>query len=696
MNRSEEIFFDTGNTESNKHIRVKLENETDTFEILTLKVDTKEAYRDFNADYGVLVGRVTANDGVGIPNAKISIFLPLKEEDENDSDIVSIYPYVTPRDKNVENKRYNLLPRVSQIDPNTGEIKPKQPFGSFPTKPEIVTNPNYLKVYKKYYKYTAITNEFGDYMIFGVPVGTQTVHMSCDITDIGKYSMTPAAMVTNLGYSPNLFTDDRTRIKPSNDLDDLPNVETQEISVDVIPFWGDKETFDIGITRQDFRIRAQLINTFIVYGSVYTDPFDSMWGDEFDTIKRPRELWRAKDPSQNLFGIGLKRPGRVTEKIYYYPNTVSDSEISSGDPRTQMQLLDPSEYSVYKRDGDFVFIINCNRRKIITGPTGEEIVVPNNSNSGVFTRFRGFITLEITENDLSIGNNYDLHDQTLIPYRYKVKIPQDAPKALGLDEDNTSERARQWRKKSYEFSGGTLFSIAKFHGLVKNNADARDNFNNDKFVDDFFLTDALNIGDIDPNWNVGIIETSDKDGFSGNTAAQMSSNTKYGDRELFGGNWMNFSIHLPQGGYISVDDVNALRDMQTNTNFTNRPKNLHFLKDNTQEIVGGDFNTKDFARSDLHWTDFIYTPKEDLIKILNAYPTRKGFKDDDLGGGVFSSFKGKYKYGGDNVPNESGVPLGGAGRRDAEPGNSIDPRYYFYRGVDNADCIQYLRILGII
>ena len=52
--------------------------------------------------------------------------------------------------------------------------------------------------------------------------------MSVDITDIGKYSMTPASMV-QLGYPANLFTQTCNKIKPSNDLTDLPNIETQEI-----------------------------------------------------------------------------------------------------------------------------------------------------------------------------------------------------------------------------------------------------------------------------------------------------------------------------------------------------------------------------------------------------------------------------------------------------------------------------------
>jgi len=72
------------------------------------------------------------------------------------------------------------------------------------------------------------------------------------------------------GYSPNLFTDFGNAIKESKDLNDLPNIETQEISVDIIPFWGDVKNFDIGITRQDFRIRATLSSDFIIFGTTMT------------------------------------------------------------------------------------------------------------------------------------------------------------------------------------------------------------------------------------------------------------------------------------------------------------------------------------------------------------------------------------------------------------------------------------------
>ena len=281
MNKSQRIYLssgDTGNDSQDKYIKVKLEQDIDTLEFMSLRLGTADVYQNFNADYGVLVGRVLANGGIGVPNAKISIFIPIDDEDAQDPEKYSFYPYTTPRDKNNDGKRYNLLPRVSQINPETNQLEPKQAFGSFPIKEEIVGNEPFLDVYKKYYKYTALTNDAGDYMIFGAPVGTHTVHLSVDITDIGKYSMNPAAMVRNLGYPESQFTDNNTRIKPSQDLGDLPNIETQEISVDIRPFWGDAENFEIGITRQDFRIRATLVNTFVMFGTAFTDSQEALRG----------------------------------------------------------------------------------------------------------------------------------------------------------------------------------------------------------------------------------------------------------------------------------------------------------------------------------------------------------------------------------------------------------------------------------
>jgi hypothetical protein len=59
----------TPNGEDN-FVKIKLDQSFDFLEILSLKISQEELYRIFAADYGVIVGRVIANRGFGVPNAK--------------------------------------------------------------------------------------------------------------------------------------------------------------------------------------------------------------------------------------------------------------------------------------------------------------------------------------------------------------------------------------------------------------------------------------------------------------------------------------------------------------------------------------------------------------------------------------------------------------------------------------------------
>ena len=704
MNKSQRIYFSTGSTGNeyqDKYVKVKLEQETETLEFMSMSLGTADVYQEFNSDYGVLVGRVIANGGIGIPNARISVFIPLEDEDAENSEYYSIYPYKTPRDKNNEGKRYNLLPRVSKVN-EIGQAVPKQPFGSFPIKEEIVGNEPFLDIYKKYYKYTALTNKDGDYMIFGVPIGSRTIHLSVDITDIGEFSMNPASMVTNLGYSPNLFTDNNTKIKPSNDLNDLPNIETQEITVDIRPFWGDTENFEIGITRQDFRIRSVLTNTFVIFGSVFTDGLNSQWGWNFDSQERIGELFRASTPARNILGIGNKRIGKVTEKIYYYPNTVSDSAIITADPTKDMLVLDPTEYSVYKRDGDFAFIISCNRDKVITNEAGDLIPVSDDSVEGIFTSFKGFFSLELTDEAVPMNWTHEMSgDMKIAPHRYKLKFPQYAnrnatfikPQSSGTDYPTTET----WRKQYKTFEGGKFYSVAKHHTVISNG----DFPDADQFSTDagFFKKDVFNdVYNKDSFWNVGVIQTED-DPDVANESKQFPSNSNdtYGN-DMFGANWMNLSIHLPQVGHL-YDGYHQTRYVRVTDHFSNQDddddfgRNNYYYKDNVQEIAGGDFNTKFFARSDVNWTDIIEVPITDIYA-MNSPSVPKGFKKTTL-----PSLTGaEYRNGEYLNPTWTVIepcPLGG-GKEDGDPALGPDSEFYFYKGYDSADCIEFLADLGII
>ena len=683
MNKSYRIKTNVNPNRTN-NIKLKLEQEVDQFEILSLKIDQENEYNDFNCNHGVLVGRVVANGGVGIPNAKISVFIPLREEDENKPDIVAVYPYKNPRDQDVNGKRYNLLPRVAIQNPETGEYSPTQPFGSFPTKEEFITNSTLLEVYEKYYKYTTVTNQSGDYMIFGAPVGIQTIHMSVDITDVGKYSMTPSTMVTNLGFSPNLFSNNTTRIKPSNDLDDLPNIETQEISVDIIPFCGDEETFDIGITRQDFRIRAELLGSFTVFGSTFTDGENSAYGTDFQGNRNINELYRMRDDADINASISSKRIGIVNERIYYYPLKFTDEQIENEDvDPSDLLILDKSEYSIFKRNGDFVFIIPCNRRRVITNESGEEEVIPSDSDSGAFTEFKGFITFEYENNQAPMNFSDDIGLNTaLTPFRHRYKVPQSAHRNKSFTDDDDSADTKTWKLQHYTFGINNIYSVAKFHGMVFNDYSTPSGGGDENQTPDngFSIKDRLNQLPRDLFWNTGVISIRENQ----DEIFELPSNgvNNNGQLDLFGATWLNFSLHFIQNAYLS--DGSAFVDSwRSNTNFTKEYKKTFFYTDNQQELAAGILNTKWYARSDLHYTDFIKVPRKDILSILENINT-KGFIDDDL-----TLIGDEYKNGSSPVPFDGG-------RIDGDPSKGVDNKSYFFRGLGEADCITYLSELGII
>jgi len=107
MGQSYRIRTELGIT---KTINVQLDQEFEQLEILSLKIQQEDVYNRNCADYGVIVGRITANNGFGLPNARVSIFIPISPIDESNPIVSSIYPYKSPTDKNEDGYRYNLLP----------------------------------------------------------------------------------------------------------------------------------------------------------------------------------------------------------------------------------------------------------------------------------------------------------------------------------------------------------------------------------------------------------------------------------------------------------------------------------------------------------------------------------------------------------------------------------------------------------
>lgn len=243
-------------------IQVPLNQTYDMFEILSLKLNQMNSYKTYESNYGVIVGRVIANGGFGIENAKVSVFIPVSDDDNLKDKLLYNFTSVNGRDD--KGIRYNLLP--DYVDDAC-----HQNVGTFPNKRLVLDNDDIVEMFDKYWKYTTRTNHSGDYMIFGVPVGSVQLHCDVDLSDCGILSQRPRDMI-NKGYNATMF-ESPNKFKSSTNLNSLAQIVSQDRGVYVYPYWGDISDGDekFGITRCDINIEYKFESYAVFIGSIITD-----------------------------------------------------------------------------------------------------------------------------------------------------------------------------------------------------------------------------------------------------------------------------------------------------------------------------------------------------------------------------------------------------------------------------------------
>ena len=350
---SETIRIKTTPNGSDKYLKVKIDQEFDFIEVLSMKITQEEAYRNFCSDYGAIVGRVIINSGFGLPNARVSVFLPIDDEDKNDTVIKGLYPYSIVSDKDSDGIRYNLLPKSSETNNECFT-----PIGTFPNKREILDNEELLHVYCKYYKFTTTTNSAGDFMIFGVPLGTYVIHVDADISDIGIASQRPYDLISQ--GTPTKFFESATKYKGDSNLDKLVQVKSTNYSVNVQPFWGEAETCEIGITRADIDMNYNIIPSAMFMGSIFGDQ------DKNSINKRCRPRKALGELCSQISGEGTIEMIRET-----IDGGVEQFDIDGG------QLIDA--------DGTWAYQIPMNLDYVITDENGK-LIPSDDPNKGIPTR----------------------------------------------------------------------------------------------------------------------------------------------------------------------------------------------------------------------------------------------------------------------------------------------------------------------
>lgn len=360
-NTSYRIRTNVGNTNENV-VNVKLDQHYDMLEILSLRIDQENVYKTYESDYGVIVGRVIANGGFGVPNAKVSVFI---ESDWSDDMAMRIaYPYNSPNSRNADGIRYNLL--TDFLDKAC-----YQNVGTFPNKRLVLDNDDVIDVFDKYYRYTTVTNSAGDYMIFGVPTGNQRLHVDVDLSDIGMLSQRPRDMIYK-GYNINQF-ESPNKFKQDTNLNSLAQILTQDIGVYVYPYWGDtsEETDNIAVTRADIQLDYKFEPTCVFIGSIITDTGSNAIGKNCTSTEGIGKM------SELIAGEGSIEMIRKT-----YDGKVEEFQVKGN--------------RVIDGDGVWCYQIPMNLDYIMTDEFGN-IVPSDNPEIGIPTRTRVRFRISIDE-----------------------------------------------------------------------------------------------------------------------------------------------------------------------------------------------------------------------------------------------------------------------------------------------------------
>jgi len=438
------------------NVNVDLSQNYDHLEILSLKISQKDDYQDFCADYGVIAGRVIVNNGFGVPNVKVSIFVPVEDADLTDPVKSSIYPYKEPfpDQKNKNGVRYNVLPKNQQSFDHT-------PVGTFPKKREVLDDNTTLEIYEKYYKYTTVTNEAGDYILFGVPVGDHFLHYDMDVSDIGFISIRPFEMIDKDGYSDDLF-DSRFKYKGSNNLDSLPQIFSENIPVTVEPYWCDSISVGsgLGINRVDIEPNISITPTAIFMGSIFSD-------DEKDSLnkncKPSREMGKLNEV--------VTGPG----KIEAIRRTVDGN----------VETFDFNDNSI-DDNGNWSLLVPMNIRKVVTDEFGNLVPSPDGI-KGIATEgdYRFRISMDATSNDKRLrqrakylvpntNNNFSFGEfstKRLKKERPFTKNEQLSNVTLGTQYEDDITNQYNYLEEFFPFRWKKVYTVKQYIGRMQKSGD---------------------------------------------------------------------------------------------------------------------------------------------------------------------------------------------------------------------------------
>lgn len=264
-------------------LNIKINKSTgvlDTLNIYNVPVNDSPT---FSNNTGVLFGKLEAlqvltdENGnklrIPIRNAVVALFNPSEELPSIGS--------VDEEGNRVQLNLYENLPTTNGV----ANIKSYASFQSYLTdynfSPRDIQND---KIPKKY-KYSTVTNEFGEFVLQNIPTGSQTLMVEVDLL---KQGLEPEEVALNFFPYP---TNDEPNIST------VPHLYFNQFPVNIVPSWGD---FQTGYTQIDLSIALDL-RKWITY---FTYPISSRVGNPNNLSNQNTN--QAPKVLEELAGLGIR------------------------------------------------------------------------------------------------------------------------------------------------------------------------------------------------------------------------------------------------------------------------------------------------------------------------------------------------------------------------------------------------------
>jgi hypothetical protein len=197
-------------------------------------------------------------------------------------------------------------------------------------------------------------------MVFGAPLGNQTIVMDMDLSDIGPFSLGPQDLIRMGKATTDQISG--TKFKTSTNLEDLPQIVSYNENISVSPFWGDESICQIRIERVDFDLRQlgiEITPTSTFMGSLIS-------GDDDDPLKQScRPSLDGGDLCSLITGPGQIVAIRQTPILDEYDR-----------PFLEQYRLD-NDGNVIDENGVWMLEVPMNLDYLVTNEFGEQIISPD-------------------------------------------------------------------------------------------------------------------------------------------------------------------------------------------------------------------------------------------------------------------------------------------------------------------------------